>query len=255
MIRAIVRQPSPLMAESCELTHVERSPIDMAEALIQHGAYAAALEACGASVTVLPPLDQQADCAFVEDPMLILPELVILTRPGAVSRQLEGESLLAHVPGDRPLARIEAPATLEGGDVLRVGKTLYVGLSSRTNEAGIASLRRLAAPHGYTIQAVPVPGALHLKTAVTALAPDLFVANPAWVDTSALGNVHIIAADAAEPFAGNILPVGDSFITAAAHPRTTAAIIAAGFAVSTVDISEFAKAEAGLTCMSLLWQA
>lgn len=255
MIRAIVRQPSLLMAEACELTHVERRPIDMELAARQHAAYAATLASLGANVNVLPPLPGQADCAFVEDPMLILPELVILTRPGAVSRQMEGQSLLAHVPGDRPLARIEAPATLEGGDVLRVGKMLYVGLSSRTNEAGIASLRRLAAPHGYTVEAVPVPGALHLKTAVTALAPDLFVANPGWIDTSVFGNAHIIAADATEPFAGNILPVSDSFITAAAHPRTTAAIIAAGFAVSTVDISEFAKAEAGLTCMSLIWQA
>lgn len=253
MIRAITRQPSPLMADSCELTHVERTPIDMALAASQHAAYVAALEHLGAHVTVLPPLAGHADCAFVEDPLIVLPELVIATRPGAPSRQAEGASLLAAAPIDRPHVILTAPATLEGGDVLRVGHTLYVGHSSRTNAEGIAALNRAVSPHGYTVIAVPVPGALHLKTAITALAPDLFVANPDWIDVSHFAGARIIPVDPAEPFAGNILPVGDQFLAAAAHPRTTERIDVAGFALTSVDISEFAKAEAGLTCMSLIW--
>lgn len=253
MIRAITRQPSPLMADACELTHVERTPIDMPLADAQHAAYVAALERIGASVTVLPPLAGYADCAFVEDPLLILPELVIVTRPGAASRQAEGASLLVAAPTDRPNVTLTSPATLEGGDVLRVDRTLYVGHSSRTNADGIAALDHAVSPHGYTVIAVPVPGALHLKTAITALAPDLFVANPDWIDVSHFAGAHIIPVDPAEPFAGNILPVGDQFLTAAAHPRTTERIVAAGFALTSVDISEFAKAEAGLTCMSLIW--
>lgn len=254
MIYAITRQPSPLMADACELTHVERTPIDMALADAQHAAYVIALEHLGAHVTVLPPLAGHADCAFVEDPLIILPDLVIATRPGAASRQAEGTSLLAAAPPDRLHVTLAAPATLEGGDVLRVGQTLYVGHSSRTNAEGIAALNRAVSPHGYTVIAVPVPGALHLKTAITALAPDLFVANPDWIDVSHFGGAQIIAVDPAEPFAGNILPVGDQFLTAAAHPRTTERIVAAGFALNSVNISEFAKAEAGLTCMSLIWQ-
>jgi dimethylargininase len=255
MIRAITRQPSPEMADSCELTHVARTPIDMALAAQQHAAYVAALERRGATVTVLPPLAGHADGVFVEDPLIVLPELVIAARPGAVSRQSEGASLVAIAPTDRPHHVIEAPATIEGGDVLRVGRTLYIGHSSRTNRDGIAAITRAVTPHGYTIIAVPVPGALHLKTAITALAPDLFVANPAWIDVAHFGYAHIIAVDPSEPFAGNILPVGDAVITAAAHPRTTQRISEAGFPTHSVDIGEFARAEAGLTCMSLIWQA
>ena len=254
MIRAIVRQPSPHMADACELTHVARTPIDMDLAGKQHAAYAAALERLGATVTVLAPLPGHADCAFVEDPLIVLPELVIVTRPGAASRQSEGASLIAVAPTDRPHLTLSAPATLEGGDVLRVGYTLYVGHSSRTNAEGIAALSQAVTPHGYTIVAVPVPGALHLKTAITALAPDLFVANPAWIDVGHFGAAHVIPVDPAEPFAGNILPVGDHLLTASAYARTADRITAAGFALTRVDISEFAKAEAGLTCMSLIWQ-
>lgn len=253
MMRAIVRQPSPLMADSCELTHVERSPIDMDKALSQHHGYAAALKGLGAAITILPPLAGHADCAFVEDPLLVLPELVIATRPGALSRRAEGASLLTAAPQDRPLAVMDGAATLEGGDVLRVGRTLYVGHGTRTNAAGIEALRQLTAPHGYSVVAVSVPGALHLKTALTALAPDLFVANPAWLDTGQLVGTRIINVDPAEPFAANILPVGGVILSAAAHPRTSDSIRTAGFSVHSVDISEFAKAEAGLTCLSLLW--
>ena len=254
MIRAITRQPSPLMADACELTHVDRIPIDNVRAAHQHAAYVAALNASGASVSVLPALAGHADCAFVEDPLIILPELVIVCRPGTASRRGEGDTLLASVPDDRPHIRIVAPATIEGGDVLCVGRTLYVGLSSRTNAAGITALTQAVRVHGYAVVAVPVPGALHLKTAITALASDLFVANPAWIDTSHFAGARFITVDPSEPFAGNLLPTGDIVLIAAAHPRMAERILTHGFRPIAVDISEFAKAEAGLTCMSVIWQ-
>lgn len=248
---AITRRPSPHMSD-CELTHLTRTPIDAAAADQQHAAYAAALAACGIDVTTLPPLDGHPDCAFVEDTALCLPELFVICRPGATSRLGEVASVAAVLPTDRPHRTIAAPATLEGGDVLVAGKTIFVGRSTRTNAAGIAALAAATAPFGYRVVAVEVPGALHLKTAATALAPDLLLVNPAWVDVTAFGDVRHIAVSKAERFASNILSVNGQVFMHADMPQTAAAITAAGFAVTALDVSEFAKAEAGLTCLSLL---
>lgn len=251
-LKALVRQPTALMAEACELTHLERQPIDMGRALEQHAAYAAALARCGAEVITLPPLEDHADCCFVEDTLLSLPEIVIACRPGVASRRGEVATSLAAYPDDRPRARILSPATIEGGDLFVVDRTIFAGLSSRTNTAGIASLAEAVAPFGYAVTTIPIPGALHLKTACTAPADDLVLINPQWVDPSIFGAVRIVTVSDDEPFAANALSINGTVLIAAAHPRTAQRLADQGLAVDMLDVSEFAKAEAGMTCLSVI---
>ncbi len=250
-LKVLTRLPSPRMAEA-ELTHLARVPIDMALAIQQHAAYCTALSATGAEVVVLPALDGYPDCTFVEDVLISLPEISILTRPGAESRRGEVMAIQSALPADLPVAHIVTPGTVDGGDVLLIGKTLYVGLSTRTNHAGIAQLVELAQPFGYKIITVEVPGALHLKTAVTALSSDLILINPAWIDADAFGDQRRVVVHPQERFAGNSLSVGDRIFMQAVHPETARRVAAAGFAIEMLEISEFAKAEAGLTCMSVV---
>jgi dimethylargininase len=248
---ALTRLPCPSMAQA-ELTHMERVPIDMARAGAQHETYRAALAEAGAEVIVLPALVAHPDCVFVEDVLISLPEISILTRPGALSRRGEVAAMAAHVPGDRPSTHIEAPGTLDGGDVMIVGRTLYVGQSRRTNAAGIAALAAIVAPHGYKVAAVPVPGALHLKSAVSALSPGLLLINADWIDSAAFAGVEQILVHPEEGFAGNSLTVGNTIFLQTAHARTADRVAATGISVRLIDTSEFAKAEGGLTCMSVI---
>ena len=252
MTNALIRQPSPLMASACELTHMGREAIDMDVAARQHAGYASALRALGVAVTILPPLAGHADCAFVEDTFIRLPEVAIQCRPGAASRQEETGSVAAALV-DVCIVAIEAPATIEGGDVLRVGRTLYVGLTTRTNAAGIAALTEIVSPLGYAVIGVNTSGTLHLKTACTALPSSTFLANLDWFDPTPFGDAGFILVDKDEPFAGNTLTIGETILFPAAHTRTAAKVAALGFETALVDISEFAKAEAGLTCLSLIW--
>lgn len=249
MIHAITRLPGPL--DRAELTHIDRVPIDMARAVAQHAAYRAALERAGARVTVLPALADYPDSCFVEDVAVILPELVIRTRPGAVSRQGEVAQIAPHLPGDRPQVTIAAPGTIDGGDVMVVGRDIFIGLTLRTNAAAVAQVADAVAPHGYRVTGVPLADALHLKTAVSALADDLVLVNTDWIDPAVFGRRHIASAPG-EPFAGNSLTVGGT-VFHATGAGTLARIAAAGFAVEFLDISEFGKCEAGLTCLSLVY--
>lgn len=255
---AVVRQPAPSLASHCELTFLERSGIDFDLLQRQHAAYRDALATAGAEMIVLDAIESLPDSVFVEDAAVVLDEIAILTRPGTASRQPEPDAVAdALRPYRRDLARIVAPGTLEGGDVLRVGRTLYVGLSTRTNRAGIEQLAALVARHGYAVVTVETPGSLHLKTACTALDDDTVLLNPAWLDIGPFHDFRILAVDPDEPFAANVLPVGDARIVNAAFPRTRALVDAhctrAGLRAIAVDIGEFGKAEAGLTCMSLVF--
>ncbi len=252
--KILTRVPSQDMALA-ELTHMQRVPIDMELAEIQHRNYCDALAATGAEVIILPALEGHPDCTFVEDVLIALPELLILTRPGAVSRQGEVDAMALAIPVDRPVAQIVAPGTVDGGDILCIGKTLFTGLSTRTNRNGSEQLASMVLPFGYRIEPVSVPGALHLKTSVTALAPDLLLMNPQWVDQECFTGRRCIAVDASEPFAGNSLSIGDQLFMQAAHSRTVEKVQSAGFGVTQINISEFAKAEAGLTCLSVIVSA
>ena len=252
MTNALLRQPSPLMASACELTHMGREAIDMEVAARQHVGYASALHALGVTVATLPPLEGHADCAFVEDTFIRLPEVAIQCRPGTASRRGEVASVAAALTNVR-IFTINAPSTIEGGDVLRVGRTLYVGQTTRTNAAGIAALTAIVSPFGYAVIGVKTSGTLHLKTACTALPSGTFLANLDWFDPAPFGDADFIVIDKDEPFAGNTLTIGETILFPAAHPRTAAKVAALGFETALVDISEFAKAEAGLTCLSLIW--
>ncbi len=251
MPAAITRRPSPAMADA-ELTHIAPVPIDIARADAQHAAYRAALIGTGLALVDLPALAGHPDCAFVEDVAVCLPEVVIRCRPGAVSRRGEVSAIAGALPMDRRVATIDAPGTIDGGDVLVIAKDIYIGRSTRTDAAAIAAVTCIVEPHGYRVHSVPMASALHLKTAVTALADDLLLLNPGWVDATLFGGRRHVAVAAGEPFAANSLRIGDALLYPAAYPQTAARIEAVGLAITGLDISEFAKAEAGLTCLSLI---
>ncbi len=248
---AITREVSPLLAD-CELSFQDREPINVARAIEQHAAYRAALTELGANVICLPTLDDQPDCVFVEDPILVLDEVAIVTRMGAESRRAESASLAESIAPYRELRRIETPGTLEGGDVMRIGKTLYVGLSRRTNIAGIQQLARLVEPFGYWVTPVEVRGCLHLKSACTYIGDDTVLANRAWLDMDAFCSLKFL--DVPEPHAANALRIGDAVLLPSSYPETGALLERHNFRLRTVDTSELIKAEAGVTCMSLLFQ-
>jgi dimethylargininase len=248
-----VREVSRSLA-ACELTHAPRQEFDLARARRQHEGYVAALRAASVTVTVLQELAEFPDAMFVEDVVLVLDEIAILTRPGARSRQPEVALIAPEIAAVRPVFDIRAPATLEGGDVLRLGRTLFVGRSSRTNAEGVARLTEIVTPFGYRVQAVEVRGCLHLKTAVTAPAADLLVANPRCVAVEAFADYEVVPIDPAEPSAANVLPVNGRVLVAASAPRIAAQLSARGLDMHTLDISELEKAEAGLTCSSVLFR-
>lgn len=251
---AITRQPSASLPE-CELSFVHRQPIDLTRARSQHTAYCAALHAAGVEVVVLPPLDALPDAVFVEDTAVVVDELAVLAAPGVPSRAAESEGIVSALATYRPVHRLATPgATLEGGDVLRIGRTIYVGRSTRTNEAAIGDLRRLLEPRGYRVRVVPVNGCLHLKTACTHVGSGIVLLNPAWVDGSIFESdgVDIVAVDPGEPWAGNSLLVGRTLLVPAGNPVTHQSLRGLGLRPVEATITEFQKAEAGLTCLSIV---
>lgn len=249
---AVTRAVSPAIG-GCELSHLERQVIDLERARRQHREYEECLAELGCRLHRLPPAPELADGVFVEDAAVVLDELAVITRPGAASRRPETPSVAAALGRWRPLAHIVAPATLDGGDVLVVGKTLFVGLSQRTGRPGIEQLQALVAPHGYRVDAVPVQGCLHLKSAVTQVAPDLLLVNRRWIDPAPFAGLALLEVDPDEPFAANALRVGETVVHPAEFPRTRERLEAAGLAVRTVDASELAKAEGGVSCCSLVF--
>jgi dimethylargininase len=248
---AITRGVSPALA-LCELTHLARAPIDVERAAAQHAGYERLIESLGCRVVSLPGAPDMPDCVFVEDTAVVVDELAVITRPGAPSRRRETAAVAAALARFRPLAEIAAPGTLDGGDVLRLGRRVVVGRSGRSNDAGIAQLAALLRPHGYTVEGVPVDGCLHLKSAVTQAAPDLVLLNPAWVDRAAFAGWRVIEVDPAEPYAANVLLIGGDAVYPGAFPRTAARLAAAGVRLATLDLSELAKAEGAVTCCSLI---
>jgi dimethylargininase len=256
-MRALVRRPAPTLATSCELTHLDRVPIDFARIERQHADYVSTLRASGLDVVELPALPAHPDSVFVEDAVVVLGDLAILTRPGTPSRLDEPAHLRPALTAlGLRIAALEAPATLDGGDVLRIGRRLYVGQGTRTNAAGIAQLANIAATLGYGVIAVPLGPSLHLKTAVTALDDTTLLVNRDGVDVGAFGAMHAIAVDPREPFAANVLRLPHALVVNAAFPATRAVVEAhaatRGIPVHAVDIGEFGKAEAGLTCLSVI---
>lgn len=249
--RAITRGVGRSLGD-CALTFLEREPIHLGDAAAQHRAYRAALQEAGLSVEVLPPEHDLPDAVFVEDTAVVLDEVAILARPRSAVRRREVPAVARALERHRPLARIEAPARLEGGDVLRVGRRLFVGLSSRTDEQGYVQLARLAEPYGYRVEPVKVHGCLHLKTAVTALDEESLLIHDDWIEADALTGLRRIRVHESEPFAACSLALGGVIHLSARGQRTRELLDRRGYRTRAVSITEFEKAEAGLTCLSLV---
>jgi len=252
---AFTRRVSPRIVD-CALTHLDRQPIDANRAMAQHAAYEQALRDAGFEVVRLPYLADDPDAVFVEDTAILLGGHAIITRPGAASRTDETQSTAEGLAPYFTIHRLLA-GTLDGGDVLRIGDTLYVGQSSRTDAVGTEALETVVAPLGYRVVPVELGRCLHLKTAATfagldgAGRPTLLV-NPEWVDSAIFEGTDPLPVAEGEPFGANIVRAGNRLIYAAGSPRTAARLRERGLDVVEVDLSELQKAEAGGTCMSLI---
>ena len=251
---ALTRDISPAIVR-CELTHLAREPIDLPTLRRQHDAYEQRLKDAGCSVVRLAAEEEMPDSVFIEDIAVVFDELAIITRPGALSRRGETGAVADAIAAYRPLVHIEEPATIDGGDVLTVGKRVFVGESLRTNAAAISQMARHLAPHGYTVHIVPVRGCLHLKSAVTAVSDDTLLINTAWVPAERFRPLTLLEVHPAEPCGANALRVGAAVIYPTAFPRTCARLKARGMLVAEVDVSEIAKAEGAVTCCSLVFTA
>lgn len=248
---ALVRDVSPSLTD-CVLTHLGRVYIDVDRAAAQHRCYCEALRALGARVEAIAPLPDAPDAVFVEDTAVVVDEVAVIARPGVASRASETESTAVALARYRPVLRFAEDATLEGGDVMRIGRTLYVGRSGRTNQAGVDQLGTLLAPWGYRVQPVDLRGCLHLKTACTFVPPHYVLANPACVDPANFAGQRAIAVDEDEPFAANTLTLHGVTLVPGQWPRTAAILRAHGIHTRDVDLSELAKAEGALTCSSVI---
>jgi dimethylargininase len=253
-LTAITRAVSQSIND-CQLAFVERQPIDIAKAIAQHHQYEASLASLGIAVISLRAAPDLPDAVFVEDPAIVLDEVAIMTRMGVESRRGESASLAEAIARFRPLRWIAEPGTLEGGDVVRIGCTLFVGRSARTNDAGIAQLARESAPFGYAVRAVEMRTCLHLKSACTYLGRDTLLANRGCVDLGPFGNARVIEVAPGEPAAADVLAIGDTAIVPASFPETARILGRAGWHVLPIEVSELQKAEAGVTCMSLIFTA
>jgi dimethylargininase len=254
MLTAITRAVSPALA-NCELSFISRQAIDLEVARRQHRAYEQLLEKLGARVISLAAEPGLPDSMFVEDPAIVLDELAVIFPLGTESRRPEAPLLSEELSKFRKLAHVTLPGTLEGGDILRVDRTLYVGLSKRSNSEGIRQLAVILKPYDYRVVSVPVTGCLHLKSAVTSIGREALLANRAWFDSSVLSGYRFVHADPAEPHAANALAFGGAVIFPASFPRTRIRLEKGGFHVTPLDISELQKAESGLTCSSLIFEA
>jgi dimethylargininase len=245
---AITRDVSPSNANA-ELTHLERVPIDYERAREQHEEYRALLASLGCEVISLPGDAAYPDCVFIEDTAIVLDDMAVITRPGADSRRGEIDVVAEALESLRPLVRITAPATLDGGDVLVLDERIYVGRSARSNEEALEQLHQLT---GREVIGVDLHGALHLKTAVTRVSHDTLLVNREWIAVAPFAGWTLLDVDPAEPFGANAVRLDDVVIYAAGYSRTRKKLESHGIHVRTVNADELAKAEGGVTCCSLL---
>ena len=248
---AITRTVSAGLA-ACELTFQARVPMDLELARAQHADYERTLAAAGYRVERLDADESMPDSVFVEDMAIVFDELAILTRPGADSRRGELPAIAAALAAYRPLQEIQPPASIDGGDVLVAGRTVYLGRSTRTNDAAATQMRRILGPFGYTVVQTEVREVLHLKSAVTVLGDDRLLVNRQWIDAAAFSGFTLVDVAPEEPSAANVLRLADRVLVAKAYPRTADRIAALGLRIEIVDASELAKAEGALTCCSLI---
>lgn len=254
MLKVITRGVSRSITD-CQLTFLPRQPIDPLKARQQHQAYESLLREMGAEVISLPVEPDLPDAVFVEDTSVVVDEMAVITRMGAVKRRPEAQSVAPVLSQYRPLQFINSSGTLEGGDVIRVGRTLYVGVSGRTSHDGIAQLQSLLRPYDYQVKPVEVKGCLHLSTGCCYAGRHTMLVNRSWIDASALDDFDLLDVPESEAWAANIISIDDTVLVSASFPETKALLDERGFRVRTIDISELEKAEAGLTCMSIVFAA
>ncbi len=251
---AITRPVSPSI-NKCELSFHSRQPIDIAKAIAQHAAYQDCLRALGLEVILLPAEPDLPDAVFVEDPAIVVDEIAIITIMGAPSRQPEAHSLALALSRYRPIKRLIAPATLEGGDVMRVDRSVFVGLSRRTNPEGFQQLGEILAGYDYEVQAVDVTGCLHLKSASSYIGNNSILINRSLIDPEPLRGFDLIDVAEEEPAGANALTINGVVVMPDSFPKTRALLEERGFSVQTLDLSELQKAEAGVTCSSLIFRS
>jgi len=250
---AITHTPTAAL-ERGERTYIRRDPIDFPLALRQHAAYCAVLRDCGADVTTLHVNPGFPDAVFVEDTAVVLDEVAILARSGATSRRGEVDGIEPTLRQYREVRRITAPATLDGGDVVVTDQAILVGASSRTSEDGARALQELTREFGYRVVRVPLRDCLHLKSACCALPDGRLLVNPAWLDPAPLEDFTLLHIPEPEPFAADFATVGETIVVSAANPETADLIRSLGFRVRAAVLSEFEKAEGGVTCLSLIFR-
>jgi dimethylargininase len=250
---AITHEP-PAALERGERSFVSRTSIDFPLTLAQHAAYCALLAECGAHVVTLGVNREHADAVFVEDTAVVLDEVAIMASPGAPARRPEPPGIEAELRKYRDIRHITLPATLDGGDVVVAGRTLLVGASARTNAGGARELQEHVAPFGYRVVRVPIHDCLHLKSACCALPDGRLLINPAWLDAGPLHDFPLVAIPPQEPFGADFATVGRTIIVSSTNPDTAALIAGLGFAVRATPLSEFEKAEGGVTCLSIIFR-
>jgi dimethylargininase len=250
---AVTRAVSPSIGK-CELTTLERVPIDLERAIAQHNKYEETLKSLDVEVLALPAQPHLPDAVFVEDAAIVMDECAIISLPGADSRKPETDSVARALAPYRILHSIQAPGTLDGGDVLVVDKHIWIGLGTRSNQSAIDQVLAFVDPYGYTVRGIPVSGCLHLKSAVTRVAENILLINPAWVDKTSFPGMKFIEVDPSEPYAANALLVGETVLYQPAYPKTLLRLEEAGINPLLVDQSELAKAEGALTCCSLIFK-
>jgi dimethylargininase len=254
LIIAITRQVSPSINQ-CELTHIEREPIDYERTCAQHKQYEDALHSLGLSVISLDAEPDLPDSVFVEDVALVLDECAIILNPGAASRHPEVASVEKALAPYRKIFRIQPPGTVDGGDILTVGRTVYVGISSRSTDDAIGQMKNILEPLSYQIRTVRVTGCLHLKSAVTQVGQDTLLINPKWVSKDAFPGMQFIEIDSSEPYAANAVLIDETIIYPSSFPKTQTKLQDAGIRMIIVDADELAKAEGAVTCCSLIFSA
>jgi dimethylargininase len=249
-----ITRPVSETIDRCELTNLERVPINLKRAIIQHKVYEETLRSLGVEVLALAEEPELPDAVFVEDAAVVLDECAIITRPGADSRLPETESVTRALAPYRTLYSILAPGRLDGGDVLVAGKRIWIGLATRSNQSAIDQMQSFLEPYGYAVRGVPVQGCLHLKSAITRVMKDTLLINPAWADPVNFTEMKFVEVDPAEPYGANALMVGETILYQPAYPKTVLRLEAIGIHPLLVDQSELAKAEGALTCCSLLFK-
>lgn len=254
MLSAFTRGVSPTISD-CKLTFMDRDQVDVSLAARQHDAYTQCLKQMGVQTISLDVLSEAPDAVFIQDTAVVVDEVAVVATMGVPCRAREVDSVAEALSSHRPLRRLSPPATLEGGDIVRVGRTLYVGVSGRTNREGVRQLSEILAPYDYQVRPVEVKGCLHLSTGCSYLGRGLMLLNPVWVDAAPFRDFEILEVPESESWAANTISVGDAVLAASAFERTRALVESHGFQVVTTDISELQKAEGALTCMSLMFNA